>query len=69
MPARVRRIARPVGRSVAARAGSVNTVRFADGRSQGQSTDGEGFIASDVPAILEHTKNVVILHEGDVADV
>jgi glutamine---fructose-6-phosphate transaminase (isomerizing) len=31
--------------------------------------DGEGFIASDVPAILEHTKNVVILHEGDVADV
>ena len=31
--------------------------------------DGEGFLASDVPAILEHTKNVVILHEGDVADV
>jgi glucosamine--fructose-6-phosphate aminotransferase (isomerizing) len=31
--------------------------------------DGEGFIASDVPAILEHTKNVVILHEGDIADV
>jgi glucosamine--fructose-6-phosphate aminotransferase (isomerizing) len=31
--------------------------------------DGEGFIASDVPAILEHTKHVVILHEGDVADV
>ena len=24
---------------------------------------------SDVPAILEHTKNVVILHEGDIADV
>ncbi|HEX2140829.1 MAG TPA: glutamine--fructose-6-phosphate transaminase (isomerizing) [Candidatus Limnocylindria bacterium] len=31
--------------------------------------NGEGFLASDVPAILEHTKNVVILHEGDIADV
>jgi glutamine---fructose-6-phosphate transaminase (isomerizing) len=31
--------------------------------------DGEGFLASDVPAILEHTKNVVILQEGDIADV
>jgi len=31
--------------------------------------DGEGFLASDVPAILEHTKNIVILHEGDIADV
>ena len=31
--------------------------------------DGEGFLASDVPAILEHTKKVVILHEGDIADV
>ena len=31
--------------------------------------EGEGFLASDVPAILEHTKNVVILHEGDIADV
>jgi glutamine---fructose-6-phosphate transaminase (isomerizing) len=30
---------------------------------------GEGFLASDVPAILEHTKNVVILNEGDIADV
>ncbi|HEX3219788.1 MAG TPA: glutamine--fructose-6-phosphate transaminase (isomerizing) [Candidatus Limnocylindria bacterium] len=30
---------------------------------------GEGFLASDVPAILEHTKNVVILDEGDIADV
>jgi glucosamine--fructose-6-phosphate aminotransferase (isomerizing) len=31
--------------------------------------DGEGFLASDVPAILEHTKNVIILQEGDIADV
>ncbi|HEX7196419.1 MAG TPA: glutamine--fructose-6-phosphate transaminase (isomerizing) [Candidatus Limnocylindria bacterium] len=31
--------------------------------------DGEGFLASDVPAILEHTKNVVILQEGDIAEV
>ena len=31
--------------------------------------EGETFLASDVPAILEHTKNVVILHEGDIADV
>jgi glucosamine--fructose-6-phosphate aminotransferase (isomerizing) len=31
--------------------------------------NGEGFLASDVPAILEHTKNVVILHEGDIAEV
>ena len=31
--------------------------------------EGEGFLASDVPAILEHTKNVIILHEGDVAEI
>jgi glutamine---fructose-6-phosphate transaminase (isomerizing) len=31
--------------------------------------NGEGFLASDVPAILEHTKNVIILQEGDIADV
>jgi glucosamine--fructose-6-phosphate aminotransferase (isomerizing) len=31
--------------------------------------DGEGFLASDVPAILEHTRRVVILHEGDIAAV
>ena len=31
--------------------------------------NGEGFLASDVPAILEHTKNVVILQEGDIAEV
>jgi glucosamine--fructose-6-phosphate aminotransferase (isomerizing) len=31
--------------------------------------EGEGFLASDVPAILEHTRRVVILHEGDIAAV
>ena len=31
--------------------------------------EGEGFLASDVPAILPHTKRVVILQEGDVADI
>ena len=30
---------------------------------------GEGFLASDVPAILEHTKDVVILNEGDLVEV
>ena len=30
---------------------------------------GEAFLASDVPAILQHTKDVVILQEGDIADV
>jgi glutamine---fructose-6-phosphate transaminase (isomerizing) len=30
---------------------------------------GEAFLASDVPAILEHTKDVIILQEGDIADV
>ena len=31
--------------------------------------EGEAFLASDVPAILAHTKRVVILQEGDVADI
>jgi glucosamine--fructose-6-phosphate aminotransferase (isomerizing) len=31
--------------------------------------DGESFIASDVSAILEHTRRVIFLEEGDVADV
>ena len=31
--------------------------------------DGEGFLASDVPAILEHTRRMIILHEGDLAAV
>ncbi len=31
--------------------------------------EGEAFIASDVAAILEHTRRIVFLEEGDVADV
>src|SRR6187397_3699067 len=31
--------------------------------------DGESFLASDVAAILEHTRKVIFLEEGDVADV
>ena len=31
--------------------------------------DGESFIASDVSAILDHTRRVIFLEEGDVADV
>lgn len=30
---------------------------------------GENFIASDIPAILPYTKNVIYLEDGDVADV
>ena len=31
--------------------------------------EGEGFIASDVPAILSYTRNVVFLEDGDLAEV
>ena len=31
--------------------------------------DGENFLASDVPAILAHTRQIVFLEEGDVADL
>jgi glutamine---fructose-6-phosphate transaminase (isomerizing) len=31
--------------------------------------NGETFLASDVPAILEHTRQVIFLDEGDVVDV
>ena len=30
---------------------------------------GENFIASDIPAILNHTKDVIILENGDIAEV
>ncbi|MDG2308097.1 MAG: glutamine--fructose-6-phosphate transaminase (isomerizing) [Candidatus Binatia bacterium] len=31
--------------------------------------EGENFVASDVPAILEHTRNVLFLEDGDMAEV
>lgn len=31
--------------------------------------DGENYIASDIPAILNYTKNIYILHDGDIACV
>ncbi len=34
----------------------------------GQS-EGEVFVASDIPAILSHTRQIVILHDGDLARV
>ena len=30
---------------------------------------GETFLASDVPAILEHTRDVIFLEEGDVVEL
>ena len=29
--------------------------------------DGEMFLASDVPAMLEHTRDVIFLEEGEIA--
>ncbi len=31
--------------------------------------DGENFVASDIPAILEHTRKMIFLDEGDIAEV
>lgn len=31
--------------------------------------DGENIIASDIPAVLEHTREVIVLHDGQVAAV
>ncbi len=31
--------------------------------------DGENFLASDIPAILRHTRRVLILEDGEVADI
>jgi glutamine---fructose-6-phosphate transaminase (isomerizing) len=31
--------------------------------------EGENFIASDIPALLDHTRQVIILEDGDVAEI
>ena len=31
--------------------------------------DGENFVASDIPAILEHTRRAMILEDGELAEV
>jgi len=31
--------------------------------------EGENFVASDIPAILQHTRNVIILEDGDLAEI
>jgi glucosamine--fructose-6-phosphate aminotransferase (isomerizing) len=31
--------------------------------------EGENFIASDIPAILKHTRSIIVLEEGEVAEV
>jgi glucosamine--fructose-6-phosphate aminotransferase (isomerizing) len=32
-------------------------------------SEGENFIASDIPAILEHTRRVIVLEDGEIAEV
>jgi glucosamine--fructose-6-phosphate aminotransferase (isomerizing) len=31
--------------------------------------EGENFVASDIPAILQHTRNVIVLEDGDLAEI
>src|SRR5690606_19792923 len=31
--------------------------------------DGEMFVASDIPAVLAHTRKIIVLEDGDMADV
>ncbi|MGA2410792.1 MAG: glutamine--fructose-6-phosphate transaminase (isomerizing) [Candidatus Binataceae bacterium] len=31
--------------------------------------DGENFVASDIPAILEHTRNALVMEDGEMADI
>ena len=32
-------------------------------------SDGENFVASDIPAVLEYTKDILVLEDGDLAEV
>ena len=31
--------------------------------------EGENFIASDIPALLEHTRNMLVMEDGELAEV
>ena len=31
--------------------------------------EGENFVASDIPAILEHTRSIIVLEDGDLAEI
>ena len=31
--------------------------------------DGENFVASDIPAILEHTRRALVLEDGELAEI